>query len=101
MNFNEKVWALTQKIPKGNITTYKEIAKKLRTKAYRRVGQALKCNPYAPKVPCHRVVASDGSLGGYDGKMRSPKKIRLLSKEGVSVKDCRIEDFEKTLYRFS
>ena len=97
--FNEKVWELTKRIPKGKVSTYREIARKLKTKAYRAVGQALKCNPYTPIVPCHRVIASDGSLGGFGGKMRSAKKIRLLRKEGVSVKDCRIVDFERKLYR--
>ena len=59
--FSEKVYFLTKKVPKGRVTTYKELAKKLKTKAYRAVGQALKCNPYAPKVPCHRVVKSVGT----------------------------------------
>ena len=59
MNFNEKVWQLTKKIPKGKVTTYKLIAQKLKTKAYRAVGQALKRNPHAPKVPCHRVVIKE------------------------------------------
>jgi len=98
--FNEKVWELTKRIPKGKVSTYREIARKLKTKAYRAVGQALKCNPYTPIVPCHRVIASDGSLGGFGGKMRSPKKMRLLKREGVSVKDYRIEEFERILHRF-
>ena len=98
--FNEKVWELTKRIPKGKVSTYREIARKLKTKAYRAVGQALKCNPYTPIVPCHRVIASDGSLGGFGGKMRSPKKMRLLKREGVSVKNYRIEEFERILHRF-
>src|SRR3989344_5618681 len=102
MDFDEKVWALCRRIPRGKVTTYKEIALALGTKAYRRVGQALKRNPDAPHAPCHRVVASDGSLGGYCGKMNSWKKIALLRKEGVEVGEGKIEEFEKkTVISFS
>ncbi|MEK6856540.1 MAG: MGMT family protein, partial [Nanoarchaeota archaeon] len=61
---SEKVYGLCKKIPEGKISTYREIGKKLNTKAYRAVGQALKRNPYAPNVPCHRVVSSSGKIGG-------------------------------------
>jgi len=103
MDFSNKVYSLTKKIPKGKITTYKEIAKRLHTRAYRHVGQALKKNPHSfPKggnVPCHRVVCSDGSLGGYAGKLNSRKKINLLKKEGIEIKNNRIIYFEKRLFR--
>jgi len=69
MNFNQRVWNLCKRIPKGKVTTYKLISEKLGTKAYRAVGNALRKNPYAPEVPCHRVVNSDGSVGGYKGKL--------------------------------
>lgn len=101
-NFNEKVYALLRKVPKGRVTTYKALAEKLNTRAYRAVGQAMRCNPYAPKVPCHRVVASDGSIGGFSGKW-NPKskevkrKISMLRKEGVIVKGNRIVDFDKII----
>ncbi len=98
--FTDRVYDACRKIPKGKVSTYKEIAKKLRTKAYRAVGQALKCNPHAPEVPCHRVVASDGNLGGFAGRMNSRKKMALLRKEGVIVEGGRIKDFEKRVYRF-
>ena len=66
--FSEKVWELTKRIPKGKVTTYGEIARALgRPGPARAVGQALKRNPHAPAVPCHRVVKSDGGLGGYGG----------------------------------
>ena len=71
--------------------TYGEISKILDSSP-RAVGQALKRNPYAPKVPCHRVIKSDGTLGGYNGEMNSKKKIRLLKKEGVFFKDGKIVD---------
>lgn len=81
MNFNQKVWALTARIPRGRVVTYGDIAKAMGTKAYRAVGNALNRNPYHPAVPCHRVVGSDGSLTGFAGGLE--KKRKLLSKEGV------------------
>ena len=97
MRFNEKVWKVCSKIPKGKVSTYKEIAQKLGTKAYRAVGNALNRNPYAPKVPCHRVVHSDGKIGGF--AQGTTMKIFLLKKEGVSVKRGKIVDFERTICR--
>ncbi len=83
MNFNERVWALTSRIPEGEVTTYGEIARKMGTKAARAVGNALNRNPYAPEVPCHRVVASNGALTGFATGLA--KKERILAKEGVKV----------------
>ena len=90
-------------IPKGKVTTYRLIAKKLDTKAYRAVGNACRNNPYAPRVPCHRVVKSDGTIGGFAGKMSGKtvqKKAELLRKEGVQVKDGRIVNFDRILFKF-
>jgi len=98
MNFNEKVWKVCSKIPKGKVSTYKEIAKKLKTKAYRAVGTALNKNPNAPKVPCHRVVNSDGRVGGYAGGVK--KKILLLKKEKVIVDRNYIKNFKVKLFKF-
>ncbi len=86
MKFDEKVYCLCMKIPRGKVTAYKEIAKALHTKAYRAVGNALRRNPHSPKVPCHRVVKSDGSLGGFAGKMNNSKKAKLLEKEGILIR---------------
>lgn len=103
--FHRKIYSLLKKVPKGKVTTYKALAEAAKTKAYRAVGQAMKCNPYAPIVPCHRVVASDGSIGGFQGS-RNPngnkikKKIRMLKAEGVKIDSNRISDFEKTLFTF-
>jgi methylated-DNA-[protein]-cysteine S-methyltransferase len=66
--------------------------------AYRAVGNALLRNPYAPIVPCHRVVNSNGDIGGFGGGIK--KKKQLLRKEGIKIKDDKIEDFESVLYRF-
>jgi methylated-DNA-[protein]-cysteine S-methyltransferase len=101
--FSAKVYSLCKQIPKGKVSTYKEIAKALHTKAYRAVGGALKKNPYAPVVPCHRVVASDGTLGGFGGKTKGRKlqeKALMLEKEGVAVAKGHILNFEKLLHRF-
>lgn len=101
MNFQDKVLVLTKKIPKGKVTTYKEIAKAMKTKAYRAVGAALRNNKRPIIIPCHRVVSSDGSLGGYKGKLNSKEKIKLLKKEGIEINKNKIVDFEKKLYTFS
>ena len=69
--FNERCYQLLQKVPKGNVTTYKEIAHKLETKAYRAVGNAMNKNPYAPQIACHRVVNSDGRIGGFASNIKN------------------------------
>src|SRR5215212_9483987 len=89
MSFQERVWALTARIPHGKVTTYGEIARAMGTKAYRAVGNALNKNPYAPGVPCHRVVGSDGRLTGFAGGL--PKKEALLNGEGVPVQRGRAD----------
>ena len=96
MKFSQKVWNLCRKIPKGRVSTYKLIAKKLKTKAYRAVGNALNKNPYAPVVPCHRVVKSDGQIGGF--ARGTAKKIELLKKENIKIEKNKIAGFEKVLF---
>ena len=101
-SFNEKIYALLRKVPKGKVTTYKALAEKLNTRAYRAVGQAMRCNPYAPNVPCHRVVSSDGSIGGFMGNKNLNskevrKKIRMLRKEGIKIYKNKIVDFKRCL----
>ena len=93
MNFNQKVWALTARIPKGQVVTYGDIAKALKSKAYRAVGHALNRNPYSPAVPCHRVVGSNGALTGFAGGL--PKKRKMLSEEGVRFVDNNRVDVSK------
>jgi O-6-methylguanine DNA methyltransferase len=103
MSFSEQVLNLCRKIPRGRITTYGEIAKALgKPRASRAVGQALKRNPRPIETPCHRVVHSDGTLGGYGGpgRERTEKKKALLEREGVSIKKDRIR-IRNYLYRFS
>src|SRR3989338_4817140 len=94
VSFAQNVYFLCRKIPQGKVTTYGEIARVLNSKGYRAIGQALKCNPYAPHVPCHRVVKRDGSIGGFKGKILGKEieeKIRLLEKEGVRIVDGKID----------
>ncbi len=82
--FQRRVLEETSKIPRGQIATYAEIAKRIgKPKASRAVGQALRRNPIPIVVPCHRVVASDGTLGGYSGRMGDERKVHLLKLEGV------------------
>ncbi|MBI3051205.1 MGMT family protein [Candidatus Woesearchaeota archaeon] len=97
MRFSEKVYALCRRIPKGKVTTYKLIAERLGTRAYRAVGNALNRNPHAPEVPCHRVVGSDGSLTGFAKGLRA--KRRLLRKEGVRVEGGGVP-LEEFLFKF-
>jgi methylated-DNA-[protein]-cysteine S-methyltransferase len=95
---SRKVYELLKKIPKGKVTTYKALADKLKTKGYRAVGQIIGKNPNAPKVPCHRVVRSDGGLGGYAFGIE--KKIKILIAEGVKISDGKVVDFKKKFYEF-
>ena len=102
MDFNNKVYGLCKKIPKGKVSSYGEIARALETKAFRAVGQALKKNPYAPVVPCHRVVRSDGNIGGFSGSdiKNIIKKIAILKEEGIEIKDNKVVDFKNKLFFF-
>ena len=82
--FQKKVWKELLKIPRGKTITYKELAKKIgKPKAVRAVANAVGANPCAPNIPCHRVIRSDGTLGGYSGKGGIKTKKLLLHKEGV------------------
>ena len=101
--FNEKCYELLKKVPEGRVTTYKELALALNTKAYQAVGQVMRNNPYAPEVPCHRVISSNGSIGGFAGQTKGKKikeKISLLKKEGIKFKGNKIKNFDKVLHRF-
>lgn len=84
--FQQLVYDAARKIPRGTVITYGELARRIGCGSARAVGQALRVNPFAPEVPCHRVVAADGSLTGFYGH-RDPeafaKKRALLESEGV------------------
>ncbi len=84
--FQLKVWKYLLSIPKGQIRTYLDVAKAINSpKAVRAVANAIGKNPYPPKIPCHRVIRSDGSLGGYSGSGGLKTKLKLLKKEGISL----------------
>jgi len=84
--FQIKVWNYLKKIPKGSVKTYKDVAIAINhPKAARAVSNACAKNPYAPKIPCHRVIRSDGGLGGYSGIGGVKKKLSLLRCEKVEI----------------
>jgi methylated-DNA-[protein]-cysteine S-methyltransferase len=100
MDFSERVYVAARRIPKGKVSTYGELAKAAGVPgASRAVGQAMRRNPYAPEVPCHRVVASDGSLHGFGGRFNNPEKARLLHEEGVEIAGGKV-DLKKFGFRF-
>ena len=84
--FQLKVWKYLKSIPKGRVKTYKQVAIGIkRPKSSRAVANACAKNPYAPKIPCHRVIRSDGTLGGYSGRGGIKQKLKLLKSENVSI----------------
>lgn len=97
INFKDKVYSLVKKIPFGYISTYREVANALNTKAYRAVGNALNKNPYK-NVPCHRIVGSNSHLTGFASGLKN--KSKLLKKEGINIKNNKVLDIEKVFYKF-
>ena len=84
--FQLKIWNFLKKIPRGKVKTYSEVAKSIgKPLAVRAVANAIGKNPLAPQIPCHRVIRSDGSLGGYSGKGGIKTKKLLLKKEGITL----------------
>jgi len=84
--FQVKVWRAIAKIPKGEVRTYKELARIIKKpKAIRAVANACGKNPYPVKIPCHRVVGSNGYLGGYSAKGGIKQKKSLLKQEGIQT----------------
>ena len=106
LTFNETIWLLCKKVPKGKVTTYKLLAEAAGSRGYRAVGNAMNKNPNGllvcgygkDMVPCHRVVDSQGHLHGFAHGLAA--KTRLLRKEGIKVKNQKIENFAKILYKF-
>ena len=84
--FQKKVWNYLKTIRKGTVKSYKQVAIAInKPKSARAVANAIGKNPFAPKIPCHRIIRSDGSLGGYSGKGGLKTKKLLLKKEGIIV----------------
>lgn len=95
----EKVFDLVSKIPKGKITTYKELASALNSKAYRVIGSTLSKNNQLITIPCHRVVKSNGLVGDYVGGQSA--KIKLLKSEGIEIKEDKVLNFSKYFFSFN
>jgi methylated-DNA-[protein]-cysteine S-methyltransferase len=86
--FEKNVILEVSKIPYGTTKTYKEIAKSLNCHAYRAVGTAIGKNPFPIIVPCHRVIRSDGKIGGFRGG--TPMKVKILENEGIKIESLKI-----------
>lgn len=87
--FQRRVYMELLNVPAGSTITYGQLARRIGCRSAQAVGQALKRNPFAPDVPCHRVVAADGNVGGYFGKREGEmveRKRKLLAKEQKSAK---------------
>ena len=97
-SFNDQCYALLQQIPSGKVTTYKEIAKALKTKAYRAVGNAMARNKQLIVIPCHRVVKSNGEIGNY--QLGITHKKDLLKQEGIVINNNRVENLHEVIYTF-
>ncbi len=86
--FQRKVYLALLDVPRGETISYKELGLKIGCRSAQAIGQALKRNPFAPEVPCHRVIASDGSIGGFHGQREGEmieKKIRLQEEEKTKI----------------
>jgi len=98
-HFYQRCYALLEQIPKGKVSTYAEIARALDSKAYRAVGSAMAQNDQLIIRPCHRVICSDGRIGGY--ALGTDKKIELLLQEGVDVVDGKVHNINKFMHQFN
>jgi methylated-DNA-[protein]-cysteine S-methyltransferase len=99
LKIEEKIYRKLLEVPSGYVTTYGDLAKAINlNNGQRTVGQIMKKNPFPVIVPCHRVVKSNGTIGGYAYGIERKKYI--LSKEGLEFNNNKILDFKKTLFRF-
>ncbi len=91
--FERRVYDATSSIPAGRVSTYGMVAAHIGCGSAQAVGQALRRNPFAPSVPCHRVISADLSIGGFSGEKKGERivaKKRLLEEEGVTFHDGRL-----------
>jgi methylated-DNA-[protein]-cysteine S-methyltransferase len=99
LNLEQKIYKKLLEVPKGQITTYGELAKAVGLKNGQRIiGRIMNKNPYPVIVPCHRVVMSTGKIGGY--AYGEHVKIKLLNDEGIQINNGKITDLENRIYRF-
>lgn len=97
--FNEKVYEKLKKVPRGKVVTYGSLARSVGSKAYRAVGSAMRNNKDPVGISCYKVVCSSGFVGDYSGVGGMKKKIKLLQKDGIEVKNNKI-DLKRYLFRF-
>lgn len=98
--FAARVYAALQSVPSGRVITYAALGQRIGCRSPRAVGQALRTNPFAPAIPCHRVIAADLSPGGFFGRSRGPqitRKLRLLSAEGVNFVNNRLTEAHRLI----
>ena len=98
-DFNERCYELLKLIPEGKVTTYKELARALGTRAWRAVGSAMAKNKNLVVIPCHRVVRSNGTIGQYASG--TDKKSELLIEEGVTVANGKVTNLDRFIHKFS
>ena len=99
MNLEQRIYKKLLEVPKGQITTYGELAKAVGLKnGQRTIGKIMNKNPCPVIIPCHRVVMSTGKIGGY--AYGENIKTKLLNDEGIQIKNGKIIDLEKKVYRF-
>ena len=90
MSFNEECYSILRKVPRGKVITYSELARAVGSpKSARAVGNAMNKNPYAPRVPCHRVVGANGEMVGFASGIAN--KIKMLKREGVELKNGKVD----------
>lgn len=102
ITFAQAVYQALLQVPKGRVTTYQALAKALHCRAYQAVGQALSRNPDTPRIPCHRVVTSNGRIGGFAGQRtgsKIKKKIRMLKNEGLIITQNEIKNFPAVFFQ--
>jgi methylated-DNA-[protein]-cysteine S-methyltransferase len=98
--FARRVYRELRKVPAGRVITYAALARRIGCRSPRAVGQALRCNPFAPEVPCHRVIASDLSPGGFFGRTGGAelrRKLQLLAAEGVVFTGRRLTEAHRAI----
>jgi O-6-methylguanine DNA methyltransferase len=96
---SELVYLLAKQIPRGKVTSYGELAAAVgQPKAARAIGSIMHVNPYAPVVPCHRVVHKDGRIGGFGDRRGVTRKIELLAAEGVHVEGGMVKNFKRIYF---
>ena len=99
MRIEERIYKKLLQVPYGKITTYGELSRSVGLKNGQRVvGQIMKKIPFPVIIPCHRVVKSNGDIGGYAFGVNIKKN--MLSKEGICIKNDKIENFENLFFKF-